>query len=98
MCLTLFSWATGKLLAVLDFVVPPPSRLGSWICSYSPAHLPNIHAQAAAILALAAAFPPFLPVLAEAPFGEGWRGLGGQELGAAVDLEETENISNSWCH
>ena len=84
MCLTL--WGTGKLSPVLDPVVPPPSRLGSWICSHSPVHLPDLHAHAAATLALAATLPAFLPVLTEAPFSEGGCWLGGQELGAAVDL------------
>ena len=66
---------------MLGLVAPPPSRL------HSPAHLPDLSgAQPAPIVPLAAAFPPFLPVLTEAPFSEGWGGLGGQELRTAIDL------------
>lgn len=85
-----FRLGHGKLSPALDLVVPPPGRLGGWICARSPAHLPDLHAQAAAGLALTAALPPFLPVLTEAPLGKGWGGLGGQELGAAIDLAATE--------
>lgn len=71
---------------MLDSVVLSPSRAGSWICLYSPAHLPDLSVQPVAMLSFAAAFPTFISVLTEAPFSEGWCRLGGQKLGAAIDL------------
>lgn len=87
-------------------MAPAPGGLEGWICACSPAHLPDlcaqasaqasaqgVQAQAAAVVHLAAPLPAFLPVLAEAAFSEGWGGLDSQELGAAVDLAAREHTS-----
>lgn len=82
MCLTLFYWATGKLLQ--------RQQAGRLDLPTPLAHLPDFSARPTAIFPFAAALPPFLPVLTVAPFSEGRRGLDGQELRTAVDLRDGE--------